>query len=129
MRFHAVLGCLAVAGLPQLGLAATPPGQLGALKAVYDFCSKVDPSQRKDFEKQAEALVKGLSPAKVAALEKDMEYKRGYHMLQGILPELKGNDAVVACEAISGANSQPKPPEPKVGQHGHEGASVHGQQR
>ena len=126
MRFHAVLGCLVVAFLPQLVLAANPPGQLGALQAVYDFCSKVDPSQRRDFEKQAEALVKGLSPAKIAALEKNTEYKRGYHMLQGILPELKGNDAVVACQAISGVHSQR---EPEEGPHGHERAPGHGQER
>jgi hypothetical protein len=119
---------LVVAGLPHLVLAASPPGELGALKAVYDFCSKVDPSLRKDFEKQAETLVKGLSPAKIAALEKNTEYKRGYHMLQGILPELKGNDAVVACQAISGAHSQSGPSEP-VGQHGHERAPAHGQER
>jgi hypothetical protein len=126
MRFHAVLGCLVVAFLPQLVLAANPPGQLGALRAVYDFCSKVDPSERRDFEKQAEGLVKGLSPAKIAALEKSTEYKRGYHMLQGILPELKGNDAVVACQAISGAHSQR---EPEQGPQGHERAPAHGQER
>src|SRR3974377_963753 len=106
MRFHAVLGCLVVASLPQLALAANPPGELGAVQAVYDFCSRVDPSEREDFERHAEALVKGLTAAQLADLRKSTEYKQGYHMLHGILPELKGNDAVVACHAVSGAHSQ-----------------------
>jgi hypothetical protein len=126
MRFHAVLGCLVVGFLPQLALAANPPGELGALQAVYDFCSRVDPSERRDFEKHAEALVKGLSAAKIAALQKSTEYKRGYHMLQGILPELKGNDAVVACQAISGPHSQR---EPVANPHGHERAPDHRPER
>jgi hypothetical protein len=102
MRFQAVIGCLAIGLLPQLGLAAEPPGEVGALQAVYDFCAKVDPSEAKNFEKRADSLVRGLSPAQVAHLRQGAEYKRGYHMLASVLPELKGNDAVVACQAISG---------------------------
>jgi hypothetical protein len=102
MRFRAGLLWMALTCLPQLSLAANPPGEVGALQAVYDFCAKVDPSESKDFERSADSLVRGLSPAQVAALRQSAEYKRGYHMLAGILPEIKGNDAVLACQAISG---------------------------
>ena len=44
--------------------------------------------------------------AQIAALRNSTEYKRGYHMLEGILPELKKDDAVTACVAISGGHSQ-----------------------
>jgi hypothetical protein len=94
--------------LPQLALATNPPGEVGALQAVYDFCGKVDPAKRREFERNADALLTGLTPAQVAALRKSTEYKRGYHMLQGILPDLKNSDAVVACGAISGGHPQPR---------------------
>lgn len=110
MRFHAVIYCLATAFLPQLALAADPPGELGALQAVFDYCVKVDPTQAAKFEHQVDLLLKGLSPAQVASLRKTAEYQRGYKMLAGVLPEVKGNDAIEACQAISGGNvPTPKP--------------------
>src|ERR1700745_2732877 len=104
MRFHAVIYCLATAFLPQLALAADPPGQLGALQAVFDYCVKVDSTQTAKLEHQVGMLLKGLSPAQVAALRKTAEYQRGYKMLAGVLPEVKGNDAIEACQAISGGH-------------------------
>jgi hypothetical protein len=104
MRFRVGLLWLALTCLPQLALAALPPGEVGALQAVYDFCAKADPSESKDFERHADMLIKGLTPAELAALRQTSEYRRGYHMLAGLLPELKGNDAVVACHAISGGH-------------------------
>lgn len=101
MRFRAVICWCAVGLLPQLALAARPPGEVGALHAVYDFCTRVDPTQRKDFDKEADALFRGLSPAQAAALRQTAEYKRGYQMLAGILPDLRGDDAVRACQTIS----------------------------
>jgi len=94
---------MALTCLPQLALATNPPGEVGALQAVYDFCVKVDPSESKDYEKRADALVTGLSPTQIAALRQSAEYRRGYHMLAGILPEIKGHDAVLACQAVSAA--------------------------
>jgi len=117
MRFPAVITCLALGLLPQLGLAAEPPGEAGALQAVYDYCARVDPTQAKNFEKRADSLVRGLSPTQAAALRAGSEYKRGYHMLASVLPELKGNDAVVACQAISGV--RPAPPPPGLKKHPH----------
>jgi len=109
MRFQLVTGWLVLAALPQLALAVNPPGEVGALQAVYDFCGKVDPAKLRDFESNADALLKGLTPAQIATLRNSTEYKRGYHMLEGILPELKKDDAVTACVAISGGHSQRAP--------------------
>jgi hypothetical protein len=107
MRFPAVISCLVLGLLPQLGLAADPPGEVGALQAIYDFCTRADPSQIKDFERRADSLVRGLSPAQVAALRQGPAYKRGYDTLASVLPEVKGEDAVVACRTISGAVALP----------------------
>lgn len=108
MRFPAVISCLALGGLPQLGLAADTPGEVGALQAVFDFCTKADPSQTKKFERHSDELFRGLSPARITALRESSEYKRGYHVLASVLPEVKGQDAVVACAAIPGVPTPPR---------------------
>jgi hypothetical protein len=102
MRFRAVIGCFAIALLPQLALAASPPGEVGALQAVFEFCTRVDPAERQDYHQQADSLFKGLTPRQIASVRQSPEYQRGYHLLAGILPEIKGKDAVLACQAISG---------------------------
>lgn len=99
MRFRAVLGCFAMALLPQLALAARPPGELGALQAVFSFCAKADPAERANYDRQADSLFRGLTPQQIAAVRQTAEYKRGYRMLAGILPGAK--DPVLACQAIS----------------------------
>jgi hypothetical protein len=102
MRFRAVVSCFAIiAFLPQLALAARPAGEIGALQAVFDFCVRVDPSEGRDFDKQADSLFKGFTPAQVAALRKSTEYRRGYQLLVGSLSSFKGQDGVLACQAIS----------------------------
>lgn len=115
MRFRAVIWCCAMAFLPQLALAERPPGEVGALQAVYDFCVRIDPTQRGDFDRQADALFKGLTPAKVAALQQSAEYRRGYQLLAAALPDIKGKDAVTACQAISDGH------EPKNAREEHPG--------
>jgi hypothetical protein len=102
MRFRSVVWCFAtIAFLPQLALAARPAGEIGALQAVFDFCGRVDPSEGTDFAKQADSLFKGFTPAQIAALRRSTEYRRGYQLLAGSLPALKGQDGVLACQAIS----------------------------
>ncbi len=101
MRFRAVVGCFVIALLPQLALAARPPGEVGALQAVFEFCAKVDPAESKDYDKQADALFEGLTPRQIASLRRGAEYHRGYQLLAGTLPAFKGQDAVLACQAIS----------------------------
>jgi hypothetical protein len=109
---RAVLLWSLVAFLPQLALAAPPPGEAGALQAVFDFCTKVDPQERQDFDKQADSLFKGLRPRQIAAIRASAEYQRGYQMLAKVLPELTNSEAVPACHAISGGHTP---------RHGHVG--------
>jgi hypothetical protein len=101
MRFRAGLLWVALTCLPQFALAARPPGEVGALQAVFAFCAKVDSTERAAYDRQADSLFKGLTPRQIASLRQSTEYKRGYQTLAGILPEIKGNEAVVACQAIS----------------------------
>lgn len=102
MRFRSVVSCFAIiAFLPQLALAARPAGEIGALQAVFDFCVRVDPSEGRDFDKQADSLFKDFTPTQIVALRKSTEYRRGYQLLAGSLLAFKGQDGVLACQAIS----------------------------
>jgi hypothetical protein len=96
---HFVCWCT-VAALPQLALAAKPPGQLGALQAVFDFCSKVDPAQRAAFDVEAKAEIRGLTPNQITAIRNGSEYKRGYNLLSSSLPTLTASDAMSGCAAL-----------------------------
>lgn len=117
MRVRAVFPCLVAVLLPHLAQAAAPAGELGALQAVFDFCSKTDPGQKQDFERLGESMFAGLSPDRIARIRKSSEYARGYRMLTSVLPGV--NDPIHACRAVSGAHNLPSadpkksPPERK----------------
>jgi hypothetical protein len=97
---HFVIWC-AVAALPQLALAAKPhAGELGALQAVFDFCSKVDPVLQAAFQMEARAEHQGLTPNQIAAIRNGSEYKRGYKLLSSALPNLSADDAKSGCVAL-----------------------------
>jgi hypothetical protein len=97
--------CLsAAAALPQLALAAQPPGQVGAFQAIDDFCSKVDPAQHSAFSKEGNSLYAGLTQEQITALRASAEYQRGYKMLSAVLPELTNGDAYQGCQVISGSS-------------------------
>jgi hypothetical protein len=96
---HFVCWC-SVAALPQLALAAKPPGELGALQAVFDFCSKVDPAQQAAFDREAKAEYHGLTPNQIATIRSGSEYKRGYNLLSSALPTLTPSDATSGCVAL-----------------------------
>jgi hypothetical protein len=106
MKVLHFVGWCTVAALPQLALAANPPGELGALQAVFDFCSKVDPAQQAAFDLGAKAEYHGLTPSQIAAIRNGSEYKRGYNLLSSSLPTLTASDAMSGCAALVPA----KPP-------------------
>jgi hypothetical protein len=116
MRFRAVLGTVffAVAVLPGLALAAElQPGQMGALQAVYDFCSKADPPKRSSFDREAKSLYGPLTAQQIAALHKSSEYLRGYRLYSSVLPNLSSHDAVTNCSALASKHTPP----PSAGSH------------
>jgi hypothetical protein len=97
-----------IAVLPQLALAGTSNEDLGALQAVHDFCTKIDPAHAKDYERQADALFHGLTPKQVSVIRGSSQYKTGYQSLTSVvLPELPVDaETVKACSAILGKRNR-----------------------
>ena len=101
MKVVRLLALPAVAALPQLALAATPPGELGALQAVYDFCVKADPAHANDFQGKSAGLFEGFRQPVVVQIKGSGEYERGYNMLARVLQGLPNDQAVIGCAAIT----------------------------
>lgn len=107
MNVRHVVWAAVVAALPQLALAATSNEDLGALQAVHDFCSKLDPSHAKQYERQADALFAGLTPKQVSEIRGSSPYRSAYEALTSVLPELPRDAATVeACTAILAPKEQ-----------------------
>jgi hypothetical protein len=100
MKLLRVVCVPAVALLSQLALAADQPGQIGAMQAIFDFCGRVDSSQRAHFDQEAKAEYRGLTAGQIAALHKSAEYRRGYNLLSSVLPNLTSDDAMSGCVAL-----------------------------
>ena len=101
MNVRHVVWAAVVVAMPQLALAGTSNEDLGALQAVHDFCTKIDPSHAKAYERQADALFAGLTPRQVSEIRGSSPYKSAYEALTGVLPELPKDAATVkACSAI-----------------------------
>lgn len=101
MNVRHVVWAAVVAALPQLALAGTSNEDLGALQAVHDYCTKLDPSHAKEYERHADALFAGLTPKQVSEIRGSSPYKSAYEALTGVLPELPKDAATVkACTAI-----------------------------
>jgi hypothetical protein len=100
MKVRHVVCLSALVALPHFAVAATPPGEMGAFQAIYDFCAKVDPRQRKDFDIQADALFRDMTKPQIASTRKSTEYQRGYKLLSSVLPKLTSDDAMSGCAAL-----------------------------
>jgi hypothetical protein len=101
MKVRHVVCWSALVALPHFALAATPPGELGAFQAIYDFCAKVDPQQRKDLSIRADALFRDLTKQQIASIRQSTEYQRGYKLLSSVLPKLTSDDALSGCVALA----------------------------
>ena len=108
MKVRHVVCSSALVVLPHFALAATPPGETGAFQAIYDFCGKVDPQQRKDFDIQADALFGDLTKPQIASIRQSTEYQRGYKLLSSVLPKLTSEDAISGCAALVPAKKPAK---------------------
>ena len=101
MNIRHVVWVAVIAAIPQLALAGTSNEDLGALQAVHDFCTNIDPSHAKEYERQANALFAGLTPKQVSEIRGSSPYKSAYEALTTVLPELPKDAATVkACTAI-----------------------------
>jgi len=101
MNVRHVMWAALVTAMPQLALAGSSKEDLGALQAVHDFCTKLDPSHAKEYERQADALFAGLTAKRVSVIRGSSQYKSAYEALTSVLPELPKDAATVeACTAI-----------------------------
>jgi hypothetical protein len=101
MNVRHIAWAAVVAVIPQLALAGTSKEDLGALQAVHDFCTTIDPSHAEEYEKQADALFAGLTPKQISEIRGSSPYKGAYQALAMVLPELPQDAATVhACTAI-----------------------------
>jgi len=94
----AVLLC-AAALIPQLALADAPHTRLevGMMQAVFDFCSKADPKNDKRFDQKARALLGNRNDHDRDDSQNDVEFKRGYQIMESLLDKVRKADAVKGC--------------------------------
>jgi hypothetical protein len=114
MRFQMTVSLCAAALMPYY-VAAAPrqplPAQtaykatnhaadLGAVQAVVDFCSKIDPKDGKRFEQQGNKVLPPMSEDRIEAARKTGDYKQAYATIQSVLKGLASADASRDCAAI-----------------------------
>jgi len=105
MKIRVLASCCLAALLPQLASAAYPPMPSGAWQGIYDFCGKLDPKEREDFNREAKSLFTGLSPQQITALRENGDYKRAYQVLVAVMSQLTHDDALKACQNLAGEHS------------------------
>jgi hypothetical protein len=117
---HTLLMC-AAALISQFALAATPPTahgaplmsrpttnqiptpvvqQVGLVEAVVEFCSKVDPADKKLFERKGKQMLPKLSEDSLERIRRRAEYHTAYQFIQSVLQTLSKTDAEHNCLAI-----------------------------
>ncbi|HEX4584482.1 MAG TPA: hypothetical protein VH183_06610 [Burkholderiaceae bacterium] len=79
---------------PQLARA------LGATQSVFDFCSRVDPTDHAAFDRHAKALFDGMSEDRIGQARASDPYQKGYGTLQSVLAKFTAADAVQGCKGI-----------------------------
>jgi hypothetical protein len=117
---HAVLLC-AVALIPQFALAGNPPAaygpplksrpttpqtpapvvqQIGMVESVINFCAKVDPADKAQFERKGKQMLPKMSEDSLEAVRRRTEYHAAYNLIQTVLQGLSKPDATRNCLAI-----------------------------
>ena len=118
---HTVLLC-AVALLPQFALAGNPPPtahgaplisrpakaqtpapivqEYGLVESVVDFCSKVDPANKKAYEHKGKQMLPKMSEDNLEAVRHRADYHTAYQFIQSVLKGLSKPDATRNCLAI-----------------------------
>ena len=114
MKFPGALLLCAAAMIPQVSLADAPHTllEVGMMKAVFDFCSKSEPEHDRRFDEKARELLGNLSDHDRDDSSKDVDFQRGYQIMESLLDKVRKADAVRGCAELVPANVQPKS-EPK----------------
>jgi hypothetical protein len=98
---HTIFWC-AVALTPSLVFAGVPQDaqQLGAVQAVVDFCSRVDPRHDKQFEQQARRALPNIRDDDLDRARHNPAYQQTYQIVASVLKGLSLQDAARDCAAI-----------------------------
>ena len=118
---HTVLLC-AVALIPQFALAGNPPPnthggpvitqsikpktsaptaqEIGLVESVINFCAKVDPADKAQFERKGKQMLPKMSEDSLEAVRRRAEYHAAYNLIQTVLQGLSKTDATRNCLAI-----------------------------
>lgn len=102
MQVRRILCLFTAAGLSQLAHAEAPISTqaLGAAQGVFDFCSRVDPRDDRQYDEQARLLLKGMSDRSVDEARRSEQYEQAKQIIESVLSELPMSDAVEACKGI-----------------------------
>jgi hypothetical protein len=102
MRFrHTALLC-AAALIPALASAgpASNAAEFGAVEAVVDFCSRVDPSLEKQFQRQAKLTLPKMTDDGLEDVRHTSQYRQAYQLVESVLKQLSLTDAARDCAAL-----------------------------
>jgi hypothetical protein len=118
MKFHHTVLLLSAALLPCFALAGgrgphkAPPRlaqqanlqriaqDVGLVDAVVEFCSKVEPMDKAQFERKGRQMLPRMSQDSLEAARRSSEYHAARGFLQPVLEGLSTPDAVHNCLAV-----------------------------
>jgi hypothetical protein len=102
MQLRYLVSLFAAAALPVLAQAQPPVSapELGAAQGVFDYCSKVDPGNEKQFDRQAKLLFKGMTERSVQEARHSAAFQNAHKTLESVLAEIPLSDAIHACKSI-----------------------------
>ena len=115
MKFPAALLLCAAAMIPQVSLADAPhtPLEVGMMKAVFDFCSKSEPEHDRRFDEKARELLGNLSDHDRDDSHKNVDFQRGYQIMESLLVKVRKADAARGCAELVPAKLREPKSEPK----------------
>ena len=102
MKIPAALLLCAAALIPQVSPADVPHTQMeaGIMLAVFDFCSKSDPKNDRRFDQKARALLGNLSDHDRDDARNNVDFQRGYRIMESLLDKVHKTDAVRGCAEL-----------------------------
>ena len=102
MRFRYTVSLCAAALIPHFASARTPTAiaqEIGVVDAVVDFCSKVDPTDKDQFERKGKQVLPKMSEDSLERARRSADYHAAYVSMQSVLQGLSKPDAVRDCAA------------------------------
>jgi hypothetical protein len=73
---------------------------LGAVQAVVEFCSKLDPEDKRQFERQGKQAAPKISEDGAEAARRSADYHAAHGFVASVLRGLSAPDAARGCSGI-----------------------------